>query len=105
MPSPFFPGARGVNEFYFDIISTLSKFFPGARGVNEFSLKFRQGFVRFPIFLFLVFSVANCCKFEPSFGSRPMRSLPFGEKMPQMPQKRKRRAFRRQSSSVPSVFS
>jgi hypothetical protein len=34
-----------------------------------------------------------------------MRSLPFGEKMPQMPQERQTSAFRRQSSSVPSVFS
>jgi hypothetical protein len=33
-----------------------------------------------------------------------MRSLPFNEKTPQMPQKRKTSAFRRQSSSVGAVF-
>jgi hypothetical protein len=47
----------------------------------------------------------TCSNSARRFISRPMRSLPFGEKMPQMPQKRKRSAFGRQSSSVPSVFS
>jgi hypothetical protein len=46
-------------------------------------------------FLFLVLQII--ARREPSFGSRPMRSLPFGEKMPQMPQ---RTTKRRISSAI-----